>query len=286
MVNRHNSGQRLDRFLRKAFPAASLSLLFAIIRKKKVRVNGIVGKSAQMLCENDEIKIYENMPQQIHAPQQRCDMPQQPPIPFIFKNADFAIINKPCGLASQSGTGISEEQSLAGMLDIWAKEEGLDFKPALVHRLDKETSGLIIAALSGPALREFGSMLRARKIRKEYLALVKGKMPQKSGKITMPLPGDEKISESIWKIEKSFEEYDCVRVRLETGRKHQIRIHFAQIGHPLLGDTKYGDFALNRKLKIPRLFLHSTLLEFMWQGEKMKFEAELPQELESYVSIS
>ena len=275
IINRHNSGQRLDRFLRKAFPAASLSIIFAVIRKKKVRVNGAVGKAAQMLCENDEVKIYENLPQELP----KKTLTGNINLNFIFQNNDFAILNKPCGVASQSGSGISEEESLVGMLDIWARGEGLDFKPALVHRLDKETSGLIIAALSGPALREFGSMLRERKIRKEYLALVKGKMPQKSGKISMPLPGDEKISESVWKVEKSFEECDLVRVRLETGRKHQIRIHFAQIGHPLLGDSRYGDFALNRRLKIPRLFLHSTLLEFSWQGEKMKFESELPEEL-------
>ncbi|MCL2261090.1 MAG: RluA family pseudouridine synthase, partial [Fibromonadales bacterium] len=151
-----------------------------------------------------------------------------------------------------------------------------------------ETSGLIIAALSGPALREFGSMLRARKIRKEYLALVKGKMPQKSGKISTPLPGETKISETIWNVvaSQNNEQFDLIRVKLETGHKHQIRIHFSQIGHPLLGDTKYGDFALNRKLKTPRLFLHSTLLEFTWQGKKMKFEAELPPELENYASHS
>ncbi|MDR3000123.1 MAG: RluA family pseudouridine synthase [Fibromonadaceae bacterium] len=274
-INKHNAEQRLDRFLRKTFPAAPLSLIFAVIRKKKVRVNGAVGKAAQILCENDELKIYESLPQSV-----KKTLTGKVNLNFVFKNADFAVLNKPCGLASQSGSGISEEESLVGMLDIWARSEGLDFKPALVHRLDKETSGLIIAALSGSALREFGRMLREREIRKEYLALVKGRMPQKSGKISMPLPGDTKNSESIWKVEKSYEECDWVRVRLETGRKHQIRIHFAQIGHPLLGDSKHGDFALNRRLKISRLFLHSTLLEFNWQGKKVKFEAELPEELE------
>lgn len=158
------------------------------------------------------------------------------------------------------------------MLDIWARQEGLDFKPALVHRLDKDTSGLIIAALSGEALRGFGKIIREREIKKEYLALVKGNMPQKSGNISMPLPGDAKISESVWSREKSFGEYDLVRVGLGTGRKHQIRIHFAEIGHPLLGDSKHGDFALNRKFKkdfgLSRLFLHATLLEFNWKGKK------------------
>jgi 23S rRNA pseudouridine955/2504/2580 synthase len=289
-VNKHNAEQRLDRFLRKAFPKASLSLLFAIIRKKKVRVNGVIGKAAQMLCENDVLQIYENLPQTQKKESFKQEIANlEENLNFVLQNSDFAVLNKPCGLASQSGSGISEDESLAGMLALWAMEEGLDFKPALVHRLDKETSGLIIAALSGYALREFGKMLRERKIKKEYLALVKGKMPQKSGKISMALPGDEKISESVWKVEKSFENCDLVRVGLETGRKHQIRIHFAQTGHPLLGDSRHGDFALNRKFKrdfgLSRLFLHSAYLEFNWQGKKIKLEAELPVELGGILKI-
>ncbi|MDR0516556.1 MAG: RluA family pseudouridine synthase [Fibromonadaceae bacterium] len=285
-VNKHSAEQRLDRFLRKSFPAAPLGLFFAILRKRKVRVNGAVGKAAQIVRENDVVQIYENLPmaepEKFFGQKKTIDGIREK-LNFAELNSDFAIINKPCGLASQSGSGISEEESLAGMLEIWAREEGLDFKPALAHRLDKETSGLLIAALSGAALREFGTLLRGRKIKKEYLALVKGNMPQKSGKISMALPGDNKVSVSSWKVEKRFEECDLVRVSLETGRKHQIRLHFAQIGHPLLGDSKYGDFSLNRKFKkelnLSRLFLHSAYLEFYWHGEEMIFEAELPSDL-------
>jgi len=285
-VNKHSAEQRLDRFLRKTFPAAPLGLLFTILRKKKVRVNGVVGKAAQMMHENDTVQIYENLPQESKnfSEQRKTAANIKEKLNFVMLNSDFAILNKPCGLASQSGSGISEEESLVGMLEIWAKEENLDFKPALVHRLDKETSGLIIAALTGAALREFGSIIRERKIKKEYLALVKGNMPQKSGTINMPLPGDAKISVSKWVVEKSFEECDLVRVGLETGRKHQIRIHFAQIGHPLLGDSKYGDFELNRRFKkefgLSRLFLHSAYLEFNWNGKKIRIEDKLPMELE------
>jgi 23S rRNA pseudouridine955/2504/2580 synthase len=272
--------------LRKAFPIAPLGLLFATLRKKKVRVNGVAGKAAQMMRENDIVQIYENLPQESENffEQRKAATGIREKLNFVMLNSDFAILNKPCGLASQSGSGINEDESLVGMLEIWARDENLDFKPALVHRLDKETSGLIIAALSGAALREFGSMIRERKIKKEYLALVKGNMPQKNGKISMPLPGDAKISVSKWIVEKSFKECDLVRIDLETGRKHQIRIHFAQIGHPLLGDSKHGDFMLNRRLKkefgLSRLFLHSTSLEFSWNGEKIRLEDKLPVELE------
>jgi 23S rRNA pseudouridine955/2504/2580 synthase len=273
--------------LRKTFTAAPLGLLFAILRKKKVRVNGIAGKAAQMVRENDIVQIYENLPQEPEnfSGQKKAIANIMEKLNFVMLNSDFAILSKPCGLASQSGSGISEDESLVGMLEIWAREENLDFKPALVHRLDKDTSGLIIAALSGAALREFGSMIRERKIKKEYLALVKGNMPQKSGQISMPLPGDAKISISKWAVEKSFKECTLVRVGLETGRKHQIRIHFAQIGHPLLGDSKHGDFELNRRFKkefgLSRLFLHSAYLEFIWKGKRIRLEDKLPMELEN-----
>jgi 23S rRNA pseudouridine955/2504/2580 synthase len=284
-VNRHSSGQRLDRFLRKSFPAAPLGLLFAILRKKKVRVNGKIGSAAQMLNETDIIQIYENLPEKQKTFEQKISKSIN--LNFVLRTPDFAIVNKPSGLASQSGSGVREEESLAGMLGIWAREEGLDFKPALVHRLDKETSGLLIAALSGHAAREFGSIIRNRKIKKEYLAMAKGHLPQKSGKFLMPLPGDARISETSWSVEKRFAECDLLRVLLETGHKHQIRIVFAQNGCPLLGDSKYGDFAFNRKLKkdfgLSRLFLHAASLEFNWKGEKIKAEAPLPEELNLFI---
>ena len=288
-INKHNAGQRLDRFLRKAFPVAPLGLLFSVIRKKKVRVNGVVGKAAQMLCENDAVQIYENLPQvQKKVTFEQTKTYAKEKLCFVFQNSDFAILNKPCGLASQSGSGVKEEECLVGMLEIWAQEQGIDFKPALVHRLDKETSGLLIAALSGQAAREFGNIIRERKIKKEYLALVKGHLPQKKGKISVQLPGDDRISETNWVVEKKFEECDLVRVGLETGHKHQIRISFAQQGHPLLGDTRYGDFAFNRKMKkefgLSRLFLHAALLEFSWKGERIKVEAALPDELEKFLA--
>jgi len=288
-INKHNAGQRLDRFLRKAFPVAPLGLLFAVMRKKKVRVNGIIGKAAQMLCENDVVQIYENLPQVVKAvtfEQTKKTYPKEK-LQFVFQNSDFAILNKPCGIASQSGSGVKEEECLVGMLEMWAQEQGIDFKPALVHRLDKETSGLLIAALSGQAAREFGNIIRERKIKKEYLALVKGHLPQKKGKISMALPGETRISETTWIVEKKFEECDLVRVGLETGHKHQIRISFAQKGFPLVGDSRYGDFAFNRKIKkefgLSRLFLHAALLEFNWNGESVRAEAALPEELEKFL---
>jgi 23S rRNA pseudouridine955/2504/2580 synthase len=118
-INKHNAGQRLDRFLRKAFPVAPLGLLFSVIRKKKVRVNGVVGKAAQMLCENDAVQIYENLPQvQKKVTFEQTKTYSKEKLCFVFQNSDFAILNKPCGLASQSGSGVKEEECLVGILEI------------------------------------------------------------------------------------------------------------------------------------------------------------------------
>jgi 23S rRNA pseudouridine955/2504/2580 synthase len=288
-INKHSAEQRLDRFLRKSFPAVPLGLLFAVIRKKKVRVNGVIGKASQMLKENDAVQIYENFPHKsdsfVQAKKTAENVKEK--LNFVMLNSDFAILNKPSGIPSQSGSGVREGESLVGMLEIWAREEGFDFKPSLVHRLDKETSGLIIAALSGYAAREFGSIIRERKIKKEYLALAKGHLPQKTGKIIAQLPGEARVSETSWVVEKRFEECDLLRVGLKTGHKHQIRIGFAQKGHPLLGDSRYGDFAFNRKFKkdfgLSRLFLHAVALEFDWKGERVSVEAPLSAELEKCV---
>lgn len=320
-IDRHQAGQRLDRWLRKEFALEALSALFAVIRKKKVRVNGKVAKAAQLLNEGDAIQIYETFKsvsagsekesepkgwtQQGLAHSVRADLLQKNLRLALQKN-DFVVCDKPCGVASQPGTGIPEGTSLVELLWQWAHELGLDFKPTLVHRLDLETSGLVVAAIEGPALRELNALIRAHGMRKEYLALVKGNLPKEQGSIRLALERTDagsgskmKVSESAeagakesvthYQVEQRFEGFDLVRVRLETGRMHQIRAHFAQIGHPLLGDSRYGDFALNRQFKkekgLERLFLHSTLLEFEWKGKKVKVQSALPRELSAVIHL-
>jgi len=286
-VNRHSATQRLDRFLRKSFPSVPLSYLFAIMRKKKVRVNGIVSKPDCKLKESDTVLIYENLPQNTSFSHDDSYDNITPIIDitkyFVMQTPEFVIINKPYGLPCHSGSGVKETESLSGILALWAKREGLDFKPALVHRLDKDTSGLIIAALSGHAVRDFGYLMRNRYVKREYLTLVHGNMEKKRGKIIMPSTVIEKESKSNWVLEKTFADFDLLRVNLETGHKHQIRISFAHIGHPVLGDKKYGNFLINREYKkkigLNRLFLHSTRLHFYWKTKIVDIEIPLPLEL-------
>ena len=364
-IDRNFANMRLDRFLRKAFPEESLSVFFAVIRKKKVRVNVVVGKANQMLAEGDVVNIYENFKsvsetddkcvgresrpnefghdrdqhlgfEQSENPKRRdesVDTPQRPDakstgfaknkstwgkstsaaekqahwgaheLEFVIQNEDYVIINKPSGLASQPGSGTRPGESLVEYLWEWGKNEGLDFKPTIAHRLDQETSGMIIAALHGDTLRDFTRLIREHEVDKYYFALVKGNLKKDRGTINESLlrtdnakgskmlvgQDDEKAQKAIthYRVKQHYEGYDLVKIKLETGRMHQIRAHFASIGHPLLGDTRYGDFALNREVKkqfgLNRLFLHSCRLEFDWQGEHKVFDCPLPKELQNVI---
>ena len=361
-IDRNFANMRLDRFLRKAFPEESLSVFFAVIRKKKVRVNGVVGKANQMLVEGDVVNIYENFKSVSESDERRetrdernikgeslplasaaeaapatpssGDTPQRPDaksatgfakkkstwgrhltgaekqahwgaheLDLIVQTEDYVIVNKPSGLASQPGSGTRPGESLVEYLWEWGRSEGLDFKPTIAHRLDQETSGLIIAALHGDTLRDFTRMIREHVVDKFYFALVKGNLKKDRGTISESLlrtdsakgskmlvgQDDENAQKAIthYRVKQHYEGYDLVKIKLETGRMHQIRAHFASIGHPLLGDTRYGDFALNREVKkqfgLNRLFLHSCRLEFDWQGEHKVFDCPLPKELRDVI---
>ncbi|MBR6448779.1 MAG: RluA family pseudouridine synthase [Fibrobacter sp.] len=355
-IDRNFANMRLDRFLRKAFPEESLSVFFAVIRKKKVRVNGVVGKANQMLAEGDVVNIYENFKsvgeeqrnvileggasQPIESKNTTCLQGDKSStsessstanatgfaknkstwgksattaqkqahwgaheLDFIIQTEDYVIVNKPSGLASQPGSGTRPGESLVEYLWEWGKKEGLNFKPTIAHRLDQETSGMIIAALHGDTLRDFTRLIREHEVDKYYFALVKGNLKKDRGTINESLlrtdsakgskmlvgQENDKAQTAIthYRVKQHYEGYDLVKIQLETGRMHQIRAHFASIGHPLLGDTRYGDFALNREVKklfgLNRLFLHSCRLEFDWQGEHKVFDCPLPTELQNVI---
>ena len=355
IIDRNFANMRLDRFLRKAFPDESLSVFFAVIRKKKVRVNGVVGKANQMLQEGDTVCIYENFKsvsederkgeslplaaasqgESSATPSSGGGTPQRPEaganksgfaknkstwgkvlspaekqagwgakdLDIVIQTEDYVIVNKPSGLASQPGSGTRPGESLVEYLWEWGRREGLDFKPTIAHRLDQETSGMLIAALHGDTLRDFTRMIREHEVEKFYFALVKGNLKKEKGTISESLTRtdaakgskmkvgeagkDAKEAVTHYRVKQHYEGYDLVKIKLETGRMHQIRAHFASIGHPLLGDTRYGDFALNREVKktlgLHRLFLHSCRLEFVWQGERKVFDCPLPKELQSVI---
>ncbi|MFA6836386.1 MAG: RluA family pseudouridine synthase [Fibrobacteraceae bacterium] len=312
VIDRNFANMRLDRFLRQAFPNEPLSTFFAILRKKKVRVNGIHAKAPQMLHEGDTVDIYENFKSLAESPAPEIKpvkkgwgtAPKFADREFVKENLnialeteDFIIVEKPSGIASQPGTGTRKGESLVEMLWQWGNDQSLDFKPTLAHRLDEETSGLLIAALHGDVLRDLTRMLREHEIQKTYVALVKGNLSKEKGTIEEKLErtnsksgakmktgtAEGKTSITHYSVIRHLQGFDLVKIRLETGRMHQIRAHFGSIEHPLAGDSRYGDFALNRELKkdigLKRLFLHSSRLEFKWKEKSIIQESPLPKDL-------
>lgn len=360
-IDRNFANMRLDRFLRKAFPEESLSVFFSIIRKKKVRVNGVVAKANQMLQEGDLVNIYENFKSvsedekdmsrtqsaqikaEVEAAYEAGDTniiafpgavgsTASAPVAtgfakkkstwgktlsgaekqsnwgakeldIVIQTEDYLVVNKPSGLASQPGSGTKPGESLVEYLWEWGRQEQLDFKPTIAHRLDQETSGMLLVALHGDTLRDLTRMIREHEVDKYYYALVKGNLDKDRGTINEKLTrtdaakgskmkvgqDDKDAKEAIthYRVKQHYIGYDLVKIKLETGRMHQIRAHFASIGHPLLGDSRYGDFALNREVKkelgLHRLFLHSCRLEFDWKGEKKVLDCPLPKELQAVI---
>lgn len=212
-------------------------------------------------------------------------------IPVLYENEEILVINKPAGLAVQGGNGISHS------LD---KDfsEALGYKIFLVHRLDRDTSGLMIVAKSSFAANKWTKLIGSKTAKKEYLALCVGKLKQKSGVIKEDLVqhGENKAAVTYFNVEKEWEteinpEYSqeinklpltLVRLKLETGRMHQIRIHLAKQNCPIAGDDQHGNFKLNKllkkQLKVKRLLLASVKLTLPVDGKEMVFEIPLPED--------
>ena len=218
---------------------------------------------------------------------------------ILFEDDWILALNKPSGMAAHTGSGITGGtvvDVVRAYLGVKAERNGFSASPA--HRLDRETSGVIIVAKRRPAMVHFTEVFTEHKAKKRYLVLVKGKLQQQAGLIDLPLQEHQQTAESRERRGVNMQEARTrytvvcqtshaayVQCTIETGRTHQIRRHFAAIGHPVAGDPKHGDFAFNREVKaqwgLKRLFLHSTRLEFPHpeDGRKMVVESKLPEDL-------
>ena len=215
--------------------------------------------------------------------------------PIVFEDADLLVLDKPAGVAVHGGSGVS-----FGVIESLRAARPQARLLELAHRLDRDTSGLLIVAKKRSALVELHRMLRDGEIEKVYLALAKGKLEGRT--LSQPLhkyvnaKGERRVSvkeggmaaETRVKALKVSSEFSFVEIRLLTGRTHQIRVHLAHAGHPVLGDGKYGDFELNHRLEkrgVRRLFLHASRLAFAHPVAKqmIELEAPLPAEMKKFV---
>jgi len=296
------AGVRLDKYLKKTLPNVPTSHVFKMIRVKKVRVNGQRAQPDRHLAAGDVVTIRGDE-QQLLGDRKRTPAPAPPvdltQLVILHEDDWILVLDKPSGMAVHTGSGITGGtvvDLVRAHLGARAVRNGFAASPA--HRIDRETSGVLVVAKRRPAMVHFTDVFTHHKAKKRYLALVRGRLPRASGLIDVPLAEHQQTARSRARRGVNFQEartryrvlchsshVSLVECTIETGRTHQIRRHFAAIGHPVVGDSKHGDFAFNREAKarwgLTRLFLHAERLEFPHPegGRRMVVEAPLPEEL-------
>ncbi|MCK9272859.1 RluA family pseudouridine synthase [Candidatus Gracilibacteria bacterium] len=313
-IEENDAAQRLDKFLKKLLPNSSLSLIYKINRKNKVKVNGKRQDNEYKIQTGDEIKIFLNDDEFEILTIKKEERKQEKSDNFldkkdiIYEDGDLLIINKNPGTIVHPGDFKTNEISLIQLVHDYLgnKLNSLTFKPSLIHRIDKETSGIIMIAKTKPALDFMLKQLQDNKIEKYYLAVCVGTLPEKTGTIKDKIfrikdaksenkikidnkLGDKAITHYKVIKENIHEKYLLLECKLETGRMHQIRIHLSHIGHPVIGDNTYGNKGENSFLKrnfgVSRQFLHSYKVSFIHPTKRVRltFEAKLKPDMESFL---
>ncbi|MGV1108947.1 RluA family pseudouridine synthase [Xanthomonas translucens] len=294
-VPEDRAGQRVDNFLLGQLKGAPRSLIYKLMRSGQVRVNGGRTKAERKLEAGDEVRI---PPVKLHEEGEKTAPPDafmaRLEAAIVYEDARLLALNKPSGVASHGGSGISF--GAIETLRALRPNQSLE----LVHRLDRDTSGLLIVAKKRSALTEMQALMReddrveGRGISKRYLTLLVGRMPDGVMSVDAPLhiglrQGGErhvqvnaggKESLSHFRVLERRGGHSYCEVRIETGRTHQIRVHAQHLGHAVAGDDKYGDAAVNKRLReqigLKRLFLHAASLEFTLDGGKTPYLLNAP----------
>ena len=307
-VGAEAAGKRLDQFLASRLEHVSRARVQQLISEENVLVNEAAAKTSLKLRGGETVKVLraaERAPLKAIA--------EDIPLDIVYEDDDLAAINKTAGMTVHAGAGASDEarnrgtlvnallhhlQSLSGV--------GGDLRPGIVHRLDKETSGLIMVAKNDEAHRQLSAQFAAREVKKKYLALVHGWVKKDSGTLTQSISRDRirrtRMTTNLQggrtavthyrvarRLDTAFGKFTLLEVKIDTGRTHQIRVHVAAMGHPVVGDTVYGAPKQARghsaAIQLPRNFLHAAELEFRHPrtGETITLNSELPEELREFL---
>ncbi|MBD23336.1 MAG: hypothetical protein CL572_06740 [Alphaproteobacteria bacterium] len=277
-IEKEFDGLRVDYWLKKKFSNLSYPSICKIIRKGQVRVNKKRAKNSLLLNTGDKIKIYKIIRQEKKNIKIKSEFNQYLRKWIIFKNKELIVLNKPSGIAVQGGSNIKVNIDLS--LD--SLRFGSEERPKLVHRIDKKTSGLLLIARSLKCAKFLGEAFKQRKIKKKYLLIAKGLIKKKNGKINMPIFTNKKENDSIttYTLISQFKKTSLILASPLTGRKHQIRKHFSIIGHPIIGDEKFGTKDGNN------FFLHSFYIEFENENKRLiKLFAPIPEYFKEKISV-
>ncbi|MDO8931035.1 MAG: RluA family pseudouridine synthase [Rhodocyclaceae bacterium] len=293
-VGEESAGQRIDNYLLRIAKGVPKSHIYRILRSGEVRVNkGRIGADYKLRLGDSvrvpPIRVAEVPSGKAAAPAREFDV--------VFEDEAIIVIDKPSGVAVHGGSGVS-----FGVIEQLRRARPQAKMLELAHRLDRETSGLLLVAKKRSALTRLHDMFRDGEINKRYLALVKGSWRNALQHVRLPLhkyltpEGERRVSvapegkeaHSIVRLVARWQNFSLVEVELKTGRTHQIRVHLAHLGFPLAGDDKYGDFSLNKDLQkagLKRMFLHAAKLSLPHplSAAPLEFATPLPAELKKFI---
>ncbi|MDF1564264.1 MAG: RluA family pseudouridine synthase [Deltaproteobacteria bacterium] len=309
-IRSDDEGLRVDKFLRRELPTVPLSHLHKLLRKRKVRLNDRRAQGPDRLKEGDRLVVRGDPERLQTEPEGGSAATSRRDFEVLHTDPDLLVVTKPAGLAIHPGTGITGS-TLVDQVRAYFEAEGADeagpmapeeeggvgFRPSPAHRLDRETSGLVLVARTRKAMVALTEAFTERTVKKAYLALVKGRMPQDRGKIDLPLAEHEQTKRSKdargtnyqralteWRRLGAAGDYTLLLLEPRTGRTHQLRRHLAAIAHPIVGDRRHGDFPFNReakvKLGVKRQLLHAhrLVLAHPISGEELDLRAPLPED--------
>jgi 23S rRNA pseudouridine955/2504/2580 synthase len=278
-ITTEESSKKLENFLKKRFPIGYIRKLF---RKNGIRLNGRRPKPDDLIAPGDCVQLYIPFEESLQSGHQNATLNAD--LKIIFEDDEIIVLNKPAGLAVHEGKGVLKRNSLLGMLEARYRSQGI--APRLVHRLDKDTSGVLIAAKKETTARQLESLFAHGSVEKEYVCLLVGRLRENEGTIDVQLPGREgKPVRALTRfgVAKRFSETTLVRANIATGRMHQIRLHFARYGHPIVMDDKHGDFSFNKKFRkaygLRRQFLHASTVALEYRGKQCRWTTPLPIDL-------
>ena len=291
-VTEDDAGQRIDNYLLARLKGVPKSHIYRIVRSGEVRINSKRVEASQKVAPGDRIRL----PPVRVAERGEAEPAPHYKLPILFEDDFLVAIDKPAGLAVHGGSGIAHGviESLRSMRPDARFLE-------LVHRLDRETSGVLLVAKKRSALTALHEKLRERDMDKRYLVGVAGRFRNEKQRVKLALAkrdapdGGKRVSvsetgqeaETVFRLRERRDDMSLLEAELLTGRTHQIRVHLAHIGHPVLADDRYGDFELNRALRkrgLKRMFLHAARLEFLHPAteEKLVIESPLPADLSRF----
>jgi len=288
------AGTRVDIFLSRANPQLTRSYLQKLIGEGLVTVNDREVKA------NYKLKVHDSIALLLPEPEELKVEPENIPLDVLYEDADVIVVNKPRGMVVHPAAGNYTGTLVNALLGQCRDLSGINgiMRPGIVHRLDKDTSGVIMAAKNDRAHLSLARQIKDRTVTRRYLALVHGNLPEPAGLVDAPIGRDPKDRQRMAVVTKNgkpavtryqvlerFGDYTLVECKLETGRTHQIRVHLAYLGHPVVGDPKYGPkkahFGLDGQA------LHAAVLGFRHPstGEYLEFRAPVPEEMERVLRV-